>query len=377
METRYINIPELALVVVIETPTMAFATKHFLPQEVFEFGSEILEGIVEERLRLGKLTVITIAFEQLHQIKNLLTLARRYNVGKEAIVLDVPQNHDPIAMLNKYGVYSVHVIDELDKLKEIVINKEKLPIDKKEEEGPFDIIGDIHGCFDELKILLLKLGYQIDEAEDDFKVSHPHHRKLLFVGDLVDRGPKIAEVLHLVMAAQAQGMAYCVIGNHEERLLRKLNNKDVALTHGLKESVEQLHTKSSVFVDQVKAFLAQLPSHYVFDHGTLAIAHAGLKQRYLDRTSKRIRSFCMYGDTTGEVDEMGLPVRLNWAKKYNGSTKIVYGHTPIQTPQWQNNTINIDTGCVFGGQLTALRYPEMELVQVNALQVYYLSLFVR
>jgi protein phosphatase len=371
METRYINIPELALVVVVETPTTAFAAKHFLPQEVFEFGSEILEGIVEERLRLGKLTVIAVPFEQLSQIKNLLTLARKYNVRREAIVLDFPQHHDPIALLHKHGVHSVHVINQLDKLQEIVINKNKLPIDKKEHEGPFDIIGDIHGCFDELKALTLKLGYQIEEVDGNFKVTHPHQRKLVFVGDLVDRGPKIAEVLHFVIDAKAQGMAYCVIGNHEERLLRKLNNKEVALTHGLQESVDQLALSSDRFREQVKAFLTELPSHYVFDHGKLAIAHAGLKQKYLDRTSKRIRSFCMYGDTTGEVDELGLPVRLNWAKKYTGSTKIVYGHTPIKTPQWLNNTINIDTGCVFGGKLTALRYSEMEVVQVNALQVYY------
>lgn len=368
MKTRYLNIPELAFVVVVETTTSAFAKRHFLPQEVFEFGGEILAGIVEERLRLGKLTVISIPFEQLPEVKNLFSLARKYHIDREAIVLDYPQNHDPVTLLHKYGVHSVHAFTEMDKLQNLVINKVKLAIDKRTDQGPFDIIGDIHGCYDELKALLEKMNYQIDS---DFNISHPQRRRLIFVGDLVDRGPKISEVLKLVMNAHAQGLAYCVIGNHEERLLRRLNDKDVALTHGLKESVEQLALMSPEFIQQVKTFLSQLPSHYLLDKGHLAVAHAGLKEKYLDRTSKRIRSFCMYGDTTGEMDELGLPVRLNWAKKYHGDTKIIYGHTPIETPNWFNNTLNIDTGCVFGGQLTALRYPENTLIQVNAFQSYY------
>jgi protein phosphatase len=88
------------------------------------------------------------------------------------------------------------------------------------------------------------------------------------------------------------------------------------------------------------------------------------------RGSGAVRSFCLYGETTGEIDEFGLPVRHNWAMEYRGKAKVVYGHTPVPEAEWLNNTIDIDTGCVFGGKLTALRYPEEELVQVPAAKVY-------
>src|SRR5438445_8678492 len=88
------------------------------------------------------------------------------------------------------------------------------------------------------------------------------------------------------------------------------------------------------------------------------------------RASSALRDFSLYGETTGETDEFGLPVRYNWASEYRGGAMVVYGHTPVPEPEWLNKTINIDTGCVFGGRLTALRYPEKELVSVPARQTY-------
>jgi protein phosphatase len=117
-------------------------------------------------------------------------------------------------------------------------------------------------------------------------------------------------------------------------------------------------------------FIDGLVSHYVLDDGKLVVAHAGLKESMQGRGSGQVRSFALYGETTGESDEFGLPVRHDWAAEYRGRATVVYGHTPVPEPEWLNGTINIDTGCVFGGRLTALRYPERELVSVEAARTY-------
>ena len=88
------------------------------------------------------------------------------------------------------------------------------------------------------------------------------------------------------------------------------------------------------------------------------------------RVSGKVRAFALYGDTTGESDEFGLPVRLNWAANYRGGASVIYGHTPTLIPEWVNRCICIDTGCVFGGRLTALRWPEQEFVSVPAEKQY-------
>lgn len=172
------------------------------------------------------------------------------------------------------------------------------------------------------------------------------------------------------MGMVADGTALCVPGNHDMKLLRKLRGKDVQLTHGLAESVEQLAAEPAEFREQVAEFLDGLIGHYVLDDGKLVVAHAGMKAEMQGRGSGAVRDFALYGETTGETDEFGLPVRLNWAAEYRGRALVVYGHTPVPEAEWLNRTINIDTGCVFGGALTALRYPEKELVSVPARRVY-------
>ena len=198
----------------------------------------------------------------------------------------------------------------------------------------------------------------------------PEGRKAVFLGDLVDRGPKIPEVLRLVMSMIEAGTALCVPGNHDIKLMRKLRGKDVQITHGLADSLEQLDKESPEFRTQVSEFLDELVSHYVLDDGKLVVAHAGMKEEMQGRGSGKVRDFALYGETTGETDEFGLPVRYNWAAEYRGKAMVVYGHTPVPQPDWLNRTINIDTGCVFGGSLTALRYPEKELVSVAARATY-------
>ena len=142
------------------------------------------------------------------------------------------------------------------------------------------------------------------------------------------------------------------------------------ISHGLRASLEQLAQEPPEFVERARQFLDGLPTHFVFDGGKLVVAHAGLKESLQGRVSERVRAFALFGETTGESDEFGLPVRLNWAADYRGRAAVVYGHTPTLQAEWQNKTLCIDTGCVFGGTLTALRYPGSELVSVPARKQY-------
>ncbi len=241
-----------------------------------------------------------------------------------------------------------------------------------EERGPFHIIGDVHGCFEELKMLLAQLGYtvQFDEKRQRYVTQPPEDHKLVFVGDLVDRGPNSPEVMRLVMDLVEQGLAYCVSGNHDDKLYRMLLGHDVQIRHGLELTVEQLKPYDQAFRDRLLAFLGSLPHHIVLDEERLVVAHAGLEEHLHKHNSKGVRALCLYGPTTGDKDERGLPIRLDWAAAYCGKAIVVYGHTPVHVPSWRNNTINIDTGCVFGGTLTALSYPEFKLTSVKALRKY-------
>ncbi|MFS2294607.1 MAG: metallophosphoesterase [Actinomadura sp.] len=267
----------------------------------------------------------------------------------------------------------VHVLRGVEEIDAATIVLERAWNDRRDLTGPFDVIGDVHGCRAELEDLLTRLGYAVRRDAEGRAVgaSHPGGRTAVFVGDLVDRGPDSPGVLRLAMGMVAAGDALCVSGNHEAKLVRALRGRKVRLTHGLAESMEQLSAEPEDFRAEALRFMDGLISHYVLDGGRLVVAHAGLKEEYHGRTSGRVRSFALYGDTTGETDEYGLPVRYPWARDYRGRAMVVYGHTPAPEAEWVNNTICVDTGAVFGGKLTALRYPERELVSVPARQVWY------
>lgn len=244
------------------------------------------------------------------------------------------------------------------------------PADRRREAGPFDIVGDVHGCAEELIALLARLGYGVrlvgaGEARRA-ETTAPEGRRALFVGDFVDRGPDAPGVLKIVMAMAAAGQALAVIGNHDDKFLRWLRGREVKLAHGLERTVAQMAGEGEAFRASARAFLEGLPSHLWLDGGALAVAHAGIRAEMLGRTSARVRSFCLYGDTSGKLDAAGLPERFNWALDYQGAATVVYGHTPVADPEWVNNTVCIDTGCVFGGSLTGLRWPEKETVSVPA-----------
>ena len=259
---------------------------------------------------------------------------------------------------------------------------ERVPLwnDRRDEHGPFDVIGDVHGCCDELEELFGRLGYvescldYDDPRWGNRAFVHPGGRKAVFLGDLVDRGPRILDAVKLARNMVYLGSALCVPGNHDMKLFKALGGKNVQVTHGLADTRAELDALSDVvkasFRCELADFLDDLVSHYVLDDGRLVVAHAGMKQEMQGRGSGRVREFALYGETTGETDEFGLPIRFNWAAEYRGPAMVVYGHTPVPEPDWLNRTVNIDTGCVFGGKLTALRYPEQEFVSVPAARTY-------
>jgi protein phosphatase len=413
--TPGITLPELSLVVLVGASgsgKSTFARKHFKATEILssdfcrglvsddendqsatEDAFDVLHYIAGKRLAAGRLTVIDATNVQPEARKPLVELARQYHMLPVALVFNMPErvcternNARPdrnfgahviprqrqelrrsLRHLEREGFRHVFVFSAPEEVETATITREPLWNNRKFDHGPFDIIGDIHGCYKELRALLDRLGYQVSE---DGTVTPPEGRKAIFVGDLVDRGPDTPAVLRLVMGMVAAGAALCVPGNHDMKLMRKLKGKNVQITHGLAESLEQLAHESTEFSQQIAQFMDDLVSHYVLDDGRLVVAHAGMPESMQGRGSGRVREFALYGETTGETDEFGLPVRYNWAADYRGQAMVVYGHTPIPEPEWLNRTINIDTGCVFGGALTALRYPERELVSIPALHTY-------
>lgn len=241
-------------------------------------------------------------------------------------------------------------------------------------QGGLDIVGDVHGCYRELSELAESLGYQ--RREQAF--WHGHGRRLVFVGDLVDRGPLIAQVLQAVMASVAVGSAFSVLGNHDDRLLRGLSGNPVHTNHGYGASIEQLTAawNDDFTVSAVREFLAQLPDCLVTADGKLLVSHAGWYPEFDSASSQtEAHRFCLHGKPTNKLDASGLVVRQDWPRQYLGQAAVVYGHTPCRQAMWRNNTINIDTGCVFGGHLTAVRWPEREIVSVESRQAFVATRF--
>ncbi|WBA43315.1 polynucleotide kinase-phosphatase [Hymenobacter canadensis] len=463
--TTSLKLPELSLVLLIGTSgagKSTFARRLFQATEIVSSDQcralvaddendqsatpeafALLHYLVGLRLKRGLLTVVDATNVQPEARKTLIQLARDYHVLPTAVVLDVPdrlaedrnrqraerqhlgrhvipnqrqQLRRSLKSLKQEGfrhVYHLRGPEEIDAVQ--AVQRDPLYSNRKQETGPFDIIGDVHGCYLELVQLLAELGYTVEEeprhdARDlgmrvsrmasppnplsrgegelaassstsiNLESSSPSPRerglggevprRVLFLGDLVDRGPDSPKVLRLVMSMVQSGLALCVPGNHDIKLLRYLNGKQVNEKHGFAETVQQLASESDTFKAQVRQFLDGLVSHYVLDGGKLVVAHAGMREEMQGRGSGAVRAFALFGETTGEIDEFGLPVRYNWAAEYRGRATVVYGHTPVPDPEWLNNTIDIDTGCVFGGRLTALRYPERELVSVPAAAVY-------
>ncbi|MBP2476371.1 polynucleotide kinase-phosphatase [Crossiella equi] len=416
-----LNLPDKSLVLLIGVSgsgKSSFAAKHFKPTQVL--SSDFFRGLVSDdgnnqgataaafdalnhvaglRLKAGLLTVVDATNVQQASRASLIKLAREHHVLPVAIVLDLPESvclarnaqrpdrafgADVIGRqasqlrrsrkhLAREGLKRVHVLHSQDEVDAASIVVEPLVNDRSELTGPFDVIGDVHGCRGELESLLTELGWVLDRDElgRATGASHPEGRTAVFVGDLVDRGPDTPGVLRLAMGMVRAGTALSVCGNHEQKLHRALSGAKVTVRYGLAESLEQLGAETEEFRREVERFCYSLVSHYVLDGGRLVVAHAGLPEAFHGRASGRVRGFALYGDTTGETDEYGLPVRYPWANDYRGRAMVLYGHTPVPEVEWVNGTMCLDTGAVFGNRLTALRYPEREVVSVPSEKVWY------
>ncbi|RMG15782.1 MAG: polynucleotide kinase-phosphatase [Planctomycetota bacterium] len=413
-----IELPDPSLVVLVGASgsgKSTFARRHFLPTEVL--GSDACRGLVcddetdpsatpdafevlafvaGKRLARGRLTVIDATNVRADARRPWIALARAHHLLPVAVVLDVEpglcvernraragrsvprravrtQHHElrrSVGRLRREGFRRVFRLRGAAAVEAAEVIRTPLWCDRRGERGPFDIIGDVHGCYDELAELLGRLGYELSGTPQAPEVRPPAGRRVVFLGDLVDRGPGVVPVLRLVLHMVRAGSALCLPGNHEVKLARALRGRRVKVAHGLAESLEQLAAEPEAFRREVAEFIDGLVSHYVLDEGRLVVAHAGLREDLQGRASGAVRSFCLYGETSGEVDEYGLPVRHDWAARYRGSAQVVYGHTPVPEARWVNRTLCLDTGCVFGGALSALRYPEGEIVSVPARRVY-------
>jgi protein phosphatase len=411
MDDTPIRLPAPSLVVLVGASgagKSTFSARHFAPTEVVcralvcdDSGDQeatdgafaVLQLIVAERLRRARLTVVDATNVTSRARAPLLALARRHDLPAVALAFDLPEDlcaaraagragravgpevvrrhREQLAQslpeLAREGFHRVVVLRTPGEMDAAHVVREPLPPDRRDDAGPFDLVGDVHGCAAELDALLDALGYAPDAGG---AWRHPEGRRAVFLGDLADRGPRVRDALARAMGMVAAGSALAVPGNHDVKLAKALAGRAVRVAGGLEASLADLADAPDAFRDAVIAFVNAMPSHLVLDGGRLVAAHAGMRADLQGRESRRVLSFALYGETTGEVDEHGLPVRLDWARRYRGRATVVYGHTPVAEPDWRNRTINIDTGCVFGGALTALRWPELALVQVPAAQPY-------
>ncbi|QDT17674.1 polynucleotide kinase-phosphatase [Alienimonas californiensis] len=411
-----IELPDLSLVCLVGASgagKSTFAQRHFRPTEVL--SSDAFRGWVADdeadqsatadafaalfhlagvRLGRGRLTVIDATHARRADREKAIVLAREHHAVPVAIALAPPvevclQRHADrqdrefaarvirdqsrtversLKHLRKEGFRRTWVLREPEQIDAATV--ERVPLDCRrhaDDRGPFDLIGDVHGCREELIELLDALGYQ---PAGDAGFAHPARRKAVFLGDLCDRGPDSAGVFRTAMAMCGAGHAYAVPGNHDVRLLRALRGRNVHRTHGLEETLTQFDSlpdseRESLGESTVR-FIDDLPSHLVLDGGRLVAAHAGLPEVMHGRAGGAAREFCLYGQTTGRLTEEGFPARLDWAADYAGAAAVVHGHVAVNAAVWRNNVLNLDTGCVFGGRLSALRWPEREIVSVPA-----------
>ncbi|HEV2845339.1 MAG TPA: AAA family ATPase, partial [Thermoanaerobaculia bacterium] len=273
-----IALPELSLVVLVGVTgsgKSTFARRHFKPTEILtsDFcralvsddendqtatteAFEVLHFIAGKRLTRGRLTVVDATNVQPEARQPLVALAREHYVLPVAIVFDLPEEilfertrirtdrdlgphvvrnqrsqlRRSLRFLEKEGFRHVWVLRTPEEVEAVTVERRPLWPDRRSERGPFDIIGDIHGCADELEELLTTLGYAPDESG---VWLHPEGRRAIFLGDLVDRGPRVPDVLRIVMGMVRAGAALCGPGNHDDKLRKWLEGRKVTVAHGL------------------------------------------------------------------------------------------------------------------------------------------------
>ncbi|MBU5353501.1 polynucleotide kinase-phosphatase [Paenibacillus barcinonensis] len=368
-------------------------------QQVSAKAFEAMEAIIATRCRLNKLTWVDATHLYPEDRERLIQLARKAHVPVIAVVLDVPEQE----LLErddqrKHPRGRQRVKQQVQQFRRTLrsirdegfdasyILKHPYPVSFVRTANPLmidmgtgiDIIGDIHGCYEEMMELIHRLGY-VDEQGDGM-LRHPEGRKLVSVGDVSSRGPESLKCLLFWQQHCAAGLAYMVDSNHGWKIARYLDGRDVTLSHGDERVEAELlqleQVQGSAAAKQVreslKHFLLEAPSHLVFTRNgvrQVVVAHAGIRDHFIGKQSRRIQDYCRYGDVEG-TDEKGRPVRKDWYVDHNSGECIVWGHDPRPYPMIVNDTVNIDQGVVFGGMLTAWRMPERESVSVTAKQDY-------
>ena len=409
-----ITIPDLSLVLLMGpagSGKTTFANRHFKPTEILSieqaramvadderdqaalddaFAS--MSYLAMRRLAAGRTTVIDDRHLAQGTREMLIGLAQEHHVIPVAVVFHMPESvllernrsrgrdgvpaeilmqqtrafRQMLPGLGREGFRHIYEILSPQEAEAAEVRRQPLWNRRVDDHGPFDIVGDVHGCYDELRRLLQRLGYLVfrdgDSSTARHSLEHPTGRKLVFLGDLAGYGPNVAGVLRLVMDAVDSGMALAVPGDHDVRMAEWLQGK----RHRYPDAHLSLTGES--FRSEALGFLSSTVSHYVLDDGKLGVAHAGMREALQGRGSVQVRQFAVYGERLQDND--APPAEPSWPSEYHGSAMVVYGHTPVRRPAWVNRTMNIDTGCVFGGQLTALRYPERELVAVDALRAW-------
>jgi protein phosphatase len=354
-----------------------------------------MHWIVAERLRFRRTTVVDstaldrrfrremLQLANEHNAATVLVLfdidketsmqrdrARQHAVGPEVIERQYPKFVKALEDVRREPWGHIAVLtEETQDIAEVVRPVGKF--DRRHLNGPFDIVGDVHGCLDELLELLEKLGYK---RGPEGNLTHPDGRTLIFLGDLADRGPHNAGAFALAMSLVEQAGAMYTPGNHCNKLLRYLRGNKVGLDWGLEGTIAGVEAREQSepgFKARLRHFIETAPTYLWLDEGDLVVAHGGIKEEMIGRDNAKVRAMVLYGDVTGRTNPDGTPERLDWAAEYHGRAAVVYGHTPVPGPEWRNNTINIDQGCVFGGWLTALQWPEREIAQVSAHQAYF------
>ncbi|MCL6610655.1 MAG: AAA family ATPase [Peptococcaceae bacterium] len=414
--TKTIQIPKTSLVVLCGPAgcgKSSFAGRHFIPTQVVSSDRcramvsddeenmaashrafRVFRLIIDQRLALGRLTVADSTALAARARRELTALGRKHDFQLVLLVFNVPlpvcagrnRSRDrkvPEKVIRSHRLLLDRTLEKIwDEDFDLVyiLNEEEmesarveivpLPVEKP-LPGPFDIIGDIHGCCDELESLLEKLGYR----KNNGVYAHPSGRTAIFLGDLGDRGNRCLDSINLVMDMVSAGHALYIPGNHCRKLHAYFSGRKIKVGHGLEKTLAEIERLSPSDRESLTGRFMEMygsaQPYLVLDGGRLVVSHAGIRENMIGRLSRRIREFCLFGDTTGEFTEDGLPVRRDWASRYRGSALVVYGHTPVKEAVFRNNTIDIDQGCVLGGKLTALRYPEREIVQVEAGDVYY------
>jgi predicted kinase/diadenosine tetraphosphatase ApaH/serine/threonine PP2A family protein phosphatase len=411
---KTITYPPAALVILVGpsgSGKSTFAARHFGPtevissdrcramivddeasQEVNDDAFDLLSRWLDLRLKHRRFTVVDSTALKPFARENLARIAAEHDVPCFALALDVPLDEclrrdaaRPNRSVGENVVRKHHAQFENAK-REIARDKSLAGYDilspaeaegvvfaweaTAEDGARFDVIGDVHGCWLELGDLLEKLGYVWQEGLP----VHPEGRIPAFVGDLADRGPDSPRVLRTVADLVAKGKAVFVPGNHDDKLFRMLQGRNVSRTHGLDLTEQQINAlpdrERKMLKRSIMECLATAKPYAVLDGSSLVIAHAGIREEMIGKENGRIREFTLYGDVRGFEPGTNKPIRYDWASEYRGSALIAYGHTPQEEIRFVNNTINLDGGCVFGGQLCALRYPEREVVCVPARQIY-------